>query len=234
MEINQFSTLKTYVSAQNFLMRQKISANFLQIQKCIPFICDLCIHQLVWFIEFFKIVIRVKTMNSSKFNATSSKLSRTLEKLDEVNKAALLQEKIDENQILLTVLSTTLMMAKKQKASKEHYQWTRSYLQHIADEKGRQLPNMQWLVQRLNQTEQDFHIDDELSHETVPGAFENPLINISIDEYQSGNETIPSTFIAGQISGSTPHPNRKLSSTTKTSNQPGVSGVITHVSILEP
>ena len=135
-------------------------------------------------------------MNSSKFNANSSKLSKTLEKLDEVNKAASLQEKIDENQILLIVLSTTVMMVKEKKLDKEYYQWTRSYLQHVRDENGRKLSNIENFIQRLDKAENDFGIEDELKNLKAADVQVNPMIIIDGSQSESFftgfvNEIVP-------------------------------------------
>lgn len=118
-------------------------------------------------------------MNSSKLNSSSSKLSKTLEKLDEVNKAAPLQEKFEENQILLIVLSTTVMMAKENSLNKEYYQWTRSYLQHVRDGNGRKLSNIESFIERLNQVENDLKIDDELKNLKTADFQGTPMILIN-------------------------------------------------------
>lgn len=88
--------------------------------------------------------------------------SKILEKLDEINKAAPLLEKIDENQILLVVISTVVMMAKENCLNKEYYHWTQSYLQHVLDEEGRPLTNIQGLIQKIIKIEKDLGIPDEL------------------------------------------------------------------------
>lgn len=128
----------------------------------------------IW--SFRKLLRNEFTKNSPNFNASSSKLSKTLAKLEEANKAAQLQEKIDENQILLVALSTVVMMAKRKQLSKEHYQWTRSYLQHVIDENGRSLPNIEGIILRLGETEDQLGINDEFRNETIAGALEIPKI----------------------------------------------------------
>lgn len=90
-----------------------------------------------------------------------------LEQLDELNKSESVHRKFDENHMLLVALSTAVMVAKNKELSKEYYQWTRSYLQHVRDSSGRQLANLKKFLQKLDTVEKEFKIEDELQNEDL-------------------------------------------------------------------
>lgn len=106
-------------------------------------------------------------MDPTKFNYGSQKMLNMLEKLDEMNKSGTLQQKFDENSMLLVALSTTVMVAKKKVLPKEYYQWTKSYLQQVRDISGRQLPNMKGFMEKLDSFEKEHNIEDELQYKTA-------------------------------------------------------------------
>jgi hypothetical protein len=97
-------------------------------------------------------------------NQTSSGLQNTLERLDEVNRNGIIAGEIDQNLMLLTALSTTVMLATNQIAPKEFYQWTRVYLQYVRDESGRMPQNIKGLLGAMETFVKEKGIDDELQN----------------------------------------------------------------------
>lgn len=93
--------------------------------------------------------------------------SQTLQKLDEINRGTVGDEKVNPNSFLLLTLSTAVMVAKKQPVEKEYYQWTRLYLQNISDNEGKKLPNTAAFLNHLNKFERENNIEDELIDEEL-------------------------------------------------------------------
>lgn len=49
-------------------------------------------------------------------------------------------------------------------------------MQHVIDENGRSLPNIEGIILRLGETEDQLGINDEFRNETIAGALEIPKI----------------------------------------------------------
>lgn len=106
----------------------------------------------------------------------SHNMDTILKNLKEISKAPNVGEKIQRNQMLLVALSTTMMLAKKVPLPKEHYQWTRLFLNGIRDENGRRIENLVGLVAEMDRFEQELNIEDELIDAKVANEPEPALI----------------------------------------------------------
>lgn len=112
-----------------------------------------------------------------------------LKNLTQISKAPNVGEKIERNQMLLVALSTTMMLAKNKPLPKEHYQWTRVFLNGIRDEHGRRIENLVGLVDAIDKFEQEQNIEDELIAATVPNEPETPeILNGSSSDDESIEE----------------------------------------------
>lgn len=123
---------------------------------------------------------------------------KALEKLDEMNKAATVQQKFDENHLLLVALSTTVMVTKNKQLPKEYYQWTRSYFQHVRHVSGRQLPNIKKLMEKLDSFETENKIEDELRYEDLVKGDVVPPYESSSDDDEESDDGF-SKFIGNQL-----------------------------------
>lgn len=99
-----------------------------------------------------------------------------LKNLKEISKAPNVGEKIQRNQMLLVALSTTMMLAKKLPLPKEHYQWTRVFLNGIRDENGHRLENLVGLVAEMDRFEKKNNVEDDLIGSAVANEPETPVI----------------------------------------------------------
>jgi hypothetical protein len=107
-----------------------------------------------------------------------------LQKLDEVNKASNPEEsKVNLNHALLVALSTTVMLAKREKIDKEYYEWTRMYLENVRDEEGRKLPNIVGLLAKMDDFEAKNNIiEDEKEIDNIEGEKEEENVSPSAPE----------------------------------------------------
>lgn len=103
--------------------------------------------------------------------------SKPFEKLEDVRSTETLGT-INKNQMLLTALSTTVMLAQKKVLPKEHYQWTRIYLQSVKDGSGRIPLNAQSLLSAIHEFEKTNKIEDE-TRSNVEFAVLQPVLTLT-------------------------------------------------------
>lgn len=114
-----------------------------------------------------------------------------LKNLKEISKAPNVGEKIQRNQMLLVSLSTTMMLAKKLPLPKEHYQWTRVFLNGIRDENGHRLENLVGLVAEMDRFEKEHNVEDDLIGSEVANEPETPAIAVDDSSDDDSVELIP-------------------------------------------
>jgi hypothetical protein len=135
-------------------------------------------------------------------NLSSKQFPETLQKLEDLNKAAEEFPKVNPNHLLLVALSTTVMIAKNQPIDKEYYQWTRLYLDNIRDDEGKKLQNMVGLTAKINDFERQHNIDDELVME--PLGDDLGISKIGNELYDDYDSDIEQNF--GNAASSTKNP----------------------------
>lgn len=120
-----------------------------------------------------------------------------LKRIDEVNKTAAESEKLNVNQALIMMLSTTVMMAKKKPLPKEYYQWTRSFLRNIRDDDGKPLPNISQFLKAMDSFERDNNIADELlsdkADDNIPIIAIDEASDDDVEDFNLGSQVFSST-----------------------------------------